>query len=67
MRVVIMGAGGWGALVGAYLYKAGAEVSLIFRRQAHVDEIQQNGGIIVETADGMSTIPISRHDYGRRN
>lgn len=46
MKVVVLGAGGWGALVGAYLARAGAEVTLIFRRQAHVDAIHKNGLVI---------------------
>jgi 2-dehydropantoate 2-reductase len=43
MKVVVLGAGGWGALVGAYLARVGADVTLLFRRQAHVDAIRQNG------------------------
>jgi 2-dehydropantoate 2-reductase len=46
MKVVVLGAGGWGALVGAYLARAGAQVTLLFRRQAHVDAIQQHGLLI---------------------
>ncbi len=46
MKVVVLGAGGWGALVGAYLARAGAEVTLLFRRQAHVDAIRRNGLMI---------------------
>ncbi len=46
MKVVVLGAGGWGALVGAYLAQAGAEVTLLFRRQAHVDAIREKGLVI---------------------
>jgi 2-dehydropantoate 2-reductase len=46
MKIVVLGAGGWGALVGAYLAKAGADVTLLFRRQAHVDAIREKGLLI---------------------
>ncbi len=59
MKVVVLGAGGWGALVGAYLSKAGADVTLLFRRQAHVDEIQKNGGLIIQSADSESLVRVS--------
>ncbi|MCD4674344.1 MAG: 2-dehydropantoate 2-reductase [Anaerolineaceae bacterium] len=59
MKVVILGAGGWGALVGAYLSKAGADVTLLFRRQAHVDEIAKNGGLIIQSAEGDSLVPVT--------
>jgi ketopantoate reductase len=39
VKIIILGAGGWGALVGAYLANAGAHVNLLFRRQAHVEAI----------------------------
>jgi len=59
MKVVVLGAGGWGALVGAYLSKAGAEVTLLFRRQAHVDEIEKNGGLTIQTAEGDVLVPVT--------
>jgi 2-dehydropantoate 2-reductase len=46
MKIAVLGAGGWGALVGAYLARAGAEVTLLFRRQAHVDAIHEKGLLI---------------------
>ncbi len=58
MKVVVLGAGGWGALVGAYLSKAGADVTLLFRRQAHVDEINKNGGLIIQSPDGDMLVPV---------
>lgn len=58
MKVVILGAGGWGALVGASLSSAGADVTLFFRRQEHVDEIQRNGGLIIQSANGESLVPV---------
>ena len=59
MKVVVLGAGGWGALVGAYLSKAGADVTLLFRRQAHVDEISKNGALIIQTAGGDVLVPVT--------
>jgi 2-dehydropantoate 2-reductase len=58
MKVVILGAGGWGALVGACLSSAGADVTLLFRRQDHVDEIQRNGGLIIQSATGQTIVPV---------
>ncbi len=60
MKVLILGAGGWGALVGAYLAQAGAEVVLLFRRQAHVDEIKKNGNrLIIEKQEGSLMVPVT--------
>lgn len=59
MKILILGAGGWGALVGAYLADAGADVTMLFRRQAHVDEIEKNGGrLIIEKPDGEVFVPV---------
>ena len=58
MKVVMLGAGGWGALVGACLSSAGAEVTLLFRRQEHVKEINRNGGLIILTENGELIIPV---------
>jgi 2-dehydropantoate 2-reductase len=58
MKVAILGAGGWGALVGASLSSAGADVTLLFRRQEHVDEINRNGGLIIQTVSGEKIIPV---------
>jgi 2-dehydropantoate 2-reductase len=46
MKIVVLGAGGWGALVGACLATAGADVTLLFRRQSHVDAIHERGLLI---------------------
>lgn len=59
MKVVVLGAGGWGALVGACLSSIGADVTLLFRRQAHVDEIQRNGGLVIRSATGENIVPVS--------
>lgn len=58
MKVVILGAGGWGALVGAHLSMAGAEVALLFRRQQHVDEIKKNRGLIIQRVNGDIVVPV---------
>jgi len=60
MKILILGAGGWGAMVGAYLAQAGAEVTLLFRREAHVDEIKQNDGqLIIEKPEGEIRVPVN--------
>lgn len=60
MKVLILGAGGWGALVGAYLANVGADVVLLFRRQAHVDAITNNGNkLIIEKQDGNLMVPVT--------
>jgi len=59
MKVVVLGAGGWGALVGACLSSVGADVTLLFRRQAHVDEIEHNGGLIIRSTAGEKIVPVT--------
>jgi len=64
MRILILGAGGWGALVGAYLAEAGADVVMLFRRQAHVDEIKKNGNkLIIEKPEGEILVPVFATTY----
>jgi len=59
MKILVLGAGGWGALVGAHLAEAGADVVLLFRRQAHVDEIKRNGNkLIIEKPEGEILVPV---------
>ncbi|MCB2202617.1 ketopantoate reductase family protein [bacterium] len=59
MKILILGAGGWGALVGAYLAEAGADVTMLFRRQAHVDEIEKNDGrLVIEKPEGEVLVPV---------
>jgi len=59
VKIIILGAGGWGALVGAYLAKAGADVTLLFRRQVHVDEIIKNVyKLIIEKPEGNILVPV---------
>ena len=46
MDITILGAGGLGASLGGWLARSGNDVTLIFRRQQHVDEIQNRGLIV---------------------
>ena len=46
MRLVVLGAGGLGSVIGGYLAEAGVDVTLICR-QAHADAINANGLSIV--------------------
>jgi len=60
VKIIVLGAGGWGALVGAYLAGAGADVTLLFRRQAHVDAIKKNGGqLIIQKPEGNISVPVN--------
>jgi len=47
MHITVLGAGGLGAMLGGWLARAGCEVALIFRRQAHVDAINERGLILI--------------------
>jgi len=60
VKIIVLGAGGWGALVGAYLAGAGADVTLLFRRQAHVDAIKKNGGqLLIQKPEGNISVPVN--------
>jgi len=60
VKIIVLGAGGWGALVGAYLAGAGADVTLLFRRQAHVDAINRNDGrLIIQKSEGKISVPVN--------
>ena len=56
MRIVILGAGGLGASLGGWLARAGSDVTLVFRRQAHVDAIHAHGLIVTGVEE--FTIPV---------
>ena len=59
MKIIILGAGGWGALVGALLAEAGADVTLLFRRQAHVDAIAAIGNkLVIEKPEGEILVTV---------
>jgi len=60
VKIIVLGAGGWGALVGAYLAGAGADVTLLFRRQAHVDAIKKKGGqLIIQKPEGNISVSVN--------
>ena len=60
MKILILGAGGWGAMVGGYLAQAGADVVMLFRRQTHVDEIKKNGSrLIIEKPEGEISVSVN--------
>jgi len=60
VKIIVLGAGGWGALVGAYLANAGADVTLLFRRQAHVDAIKNNGSrLIIQKPEGNISVVVN--------
>ena len=56
MHIAILGAGGLGASLGGWLARAGHEVTLVFRRQAHVDAIRERG--LMVTGIEEFTVPI---------
>ena len=51
MRVAIYGAGSLGTILGAYISRAGAEIELINRNQAHIKALQENGAKIIGTVE----------------
>jgi 2-dehydropantoate 2-reductase len=66
MRVTVFGAGAIGGLIGAFLARAGQEVSLI-ARGAHLDAIRRNGLQLVRGGESFRlTIPASAdpRDFG---
>ena len=48
MKIAVMGAGGVGSFFGALLARAGRDVHLV-TRSAHVEAIQRNGGLMLES------------------
>ena len=46
MRTAIFGAGSLGIVLGAYLTKAGIDVTLVHRRQSMVDALRENGATV---------------------
>lgn len=47
MRVAIMGAGSLGTVLGAYMSKAGVDVTLVDAYKAHVDALNEKGATII--------------------
>lgn len=56
MRIAIMGAGSIGTVLGAYVAKAGWDVTMIDPYQAHVDALNKDGAHIVGTVDFVQPI-----------
>jgi 2-dehydropantoate 2-reductase len=55
MRVVVFGAGAIGGLVGARLFQAGVDVTLV-ARGVHAEAL--TAGLVLESPDGTVTLPI---------
>lgn len=51
MRTAIYGAGSLGTILGAYITKAGYQVDLINRNEAHISAMKQNGATVTGTVD----------------
>ncbi len=51
MRVAIYGAGSLGAILGAYISKAGEPIELINRNKAHIEALQTKGAQVVGTVE----------------
>ncbi len=59
MRIAIIGAGSMGTIIGAYLTKAGYDVSMYDANKAHVEAMQQNGATIQHLEPERTfTIPV---------
>ncbi len=57
MRVTIVGAGAIGGLAGAYMTRAGADVTLVDRWREHVDAMNANG-LFIDGIRGELTVPV---------
>ena len=62
VRFLVYGAGAIGGVVGAKLFQAGYDVTLV-ARGAHLDGIRQRG-LRLESPDGVETLPIPVIDSG---
>lgn len=56
MRVAIYGAGSLGTILGAFISKAGVNIELINRNQAHVEALQTKGAHIVGTLEFKQSV-----------
>lgn len=56
IRCAIYGAGSLGTVLGAYMSKAGADVELVNRNQAHTESMKANGAHITGTVE--MTVPV---------
>jgi 2-dehydropantoate 2-reductase len=57
MKIAVMGAGAVGCYYGGMLGRAGHEVTLI-GRAAHVDAVQQRGGLLLQTREFEERVPV---------
>lgn len=57
MRILIIGAGAIGGITGGYLARAGEDVTLVDRVEAHVRAMQSNG-LLVDGLPGEMRVPI---------
>lgn len=58
MRIVVLGAGALGTVIGAVLSKAGDDVMLVSRNRAHVDAINEHGARL-RGADGEQAVEVA--------
>ena len=56
MKILVLGSGGVGGCIGAYLSKAGKDVTLIARGQ-HLEKMQEQG-LVIESRQGQEIIPV---------
>lgn len=58
MKILVLGSGGVGGCIGAYLSKAGKDVTLIARGQ-HLEKMQEQG-LVIESAKAKKSSPFMR-------
>lgn len=58
MKIAVIGAGAMGSLYGGYLSRAGYEVYLVDIWQEHIDKINREGLVIVESYEEIRAKPI---------
>lgn len=66
LKYCIIGAGGTGGCIAAFLAKAGKDVTVI-ARGAHLDQIQENGLQILHTDGKEERIPLAAYDMEHYN
>lgn len=65
MKYLVIGAGGTGGCIGAFMARAGKDVSIIARGE-HLKEIQRNG-LTIENPDGNFTVRVNASDMENYN
>ena len=58
MKYLIIGAGGTGGAVGAYMARAGKDVTFI-ARGAHLNAMRENGIKVIRPEDEFAVSPVS--------